>query len=225
MSITLKAEKREKFGTSESRRIKNAGRIPAVIYAAGGNINLSLDARELEAEYFKGSLTVSLIELELAGKKTKVIAHKIELDPVSDRPVHVDFLGCDNVKAIRAKPKFSFINQDKSLGIKKGGMLNVILRKIEVVCDSEKSIPATIEIDIGNLHIGHKIRTSNLALPAGVKLFKKGDLLIASITGRGKSEEETPAAGAPAAGGTPAKADDKKAEAKKTEAKKPESKK
>ena len=225
MSITLKAEKREKFGTSESRRIKNAGRIAAVIYAAGGNINLSLDAREFEAEYFKGSLTVSLIELELADKKTKVIAHKIELDPVSDRPVHVDFLGCDNVKAIRAKPKFSFTNQDKSLGLKKGGMLNIILRKIEVVCDSEKSIPATIEIDIANFHIGHKIRTTNLVLPSGVKLFKKGDLLIASITGRGKSEEEAPAAGSPAAGGTPAKADDKKAEAKKAEAKKPESKK
>ena len=104
-------------------------------------------------------------------------------------------------------------------------MLNIILRKIEVVCDSEKSIPATIEIDIANFHIGHKIRTTNLVLPAGVKLFKKGDLLIASITGRGKSEEETPAAGSPAAGGAPAKADDKKAEAKKTEAKKPESKK
>ena len=221
MSITLKAEKREKFGTSESRRIKNAGRIPAVIYAAGGNINLSLDAREFEAEYFKGSLTVSLIELELADKKTKVIAHKIELDPVSDRPVHVDFLGCDNVKAIRAKPKFSFTNQDKSLGLKKGGMLNIILRKIEVVCDDEKSIPATIEIDIGNLHIGNKIRTSSLTLPAGVKLFKKDDLLIASITGRGKSEEEAPADGAAATTKTAApKADDKKAEAKKPESKK-----
>lgn len=221
MSITLKAEKREKFGTAESRRIKNAGRIPAVIYVAGGNINLSLDTREFEAEYFKGNLTVSLIELELDGKKTKVIAHKIELDPVSDRPVHVDFLGCDDVKVIRAKPKFSFTNQDKSLGLKKGGMLNVILRKIEVVCDNEKSIPATIEIDIGNLHIGNKIRTSSLTLPAGVKLFKKDDLLIASITGRGKSEEEAPAAGAAATTKTAApKADDKKAEAKKPESKK-----
>ncbi len=221
MSITLKAEKREQLGTAASRRIKNAGRIPAVIYAEGGNINLSLDCREFEAEYFKGSMTVSLIELDFAGKKTKVIAHKIELDPVSDRPVHVDFLGCENVKAIRAKPKFSFINQDKSLGLKRGGMLNIILRKVEVVCDSEKSIPATIEIDIGSLHIGSKIRASNLNLPAGVKLFKKGDFLIASITGRGKSEEETPAAAAAgAAAPSAAKADDKKAEAKKPEAKK-----
>ncbi len=104
MSITLKAEKREQLGTASSRKLKNAGRIPAVIYAKGGNINLSLDVREFEAEYFKGKLPVSLIELEFADKKTKVIAHKIELDPVSDRPVHVDFFDCDNAKSIRAKP-------------------------------------------------------------------------------------------------------------------------
>ncbi|MBU6140374.1 MAG: 50S ribosomal protein L25/general stress protein Ctc [Proteobacteria bacterium] len=220
MSITLKAEKREQLGTAASRRIRNLGLIPAVIYNSAGNINLTLNSREFEAEYFKGSLTVSLIELDLAGKKTKVIAHKIELDPVSDRPVHVDFLSCDNVEAIRAKPKFSFTNQDKSLGLKKGGMLNIILRKIEVVCDNEKSIPATIEIDVGNLHIGSKIRASNLNLPAGVKLFKKSDALIASITGRGKSEEEAAPNAAPASGSAPAKVDEKKAEAKKPEAKK-----
>lgn len=212
MSIKLNAEKREQLGTAASRKIKTAGRIPAVIYLKDGNVNLSLDAREFETEYFKGTLPVSVVELDFAGKKTKVIAHKIELDPVSDRPVHVDFLACDDAKVIRAKPKFSFVNQDKSLGLKKGGVLNIVMRRVEVVCEGEKAIPATIEIDIAPLHIGHKVRASNLNLPAGVKLAKKGDFLIASITGRGKSEEEA----APAAGGaTPAKADEKKPEAKK----------
>lgn len=212
MSITLKAEKREQLGTAASRRLKNAGRIPAVIYVKNGNVNLSLDTREFETEYFKGILPVSLIELELEGKKTKVIAHKIELDPVSDRPVHVDFLACEAAAAIRAKPKFSFINQDKSLGLKKGGVLNIVLRRIEVLCEGEKSIPSEIEVDIAPLHIGSKVRASDLKLPAGVKLFKKGNFLIASITGRGKSDDDaaTPAAGA----ATPA-AEDKKAEAKK----------
>jgi len=219
MSITLKAEKREQLGTAASRKLKNAGRIPAVIYAKNGNINLSLDTRDFETEYFKGKLPVSLIELEVAGKKTKVIAHKIELDPVSDRPVHVDFLGCDDVKAIRAKPKFSFTNQEKSPGLKKGGVLNIVLRRVEVVCDGEKSIPAEIEIDIAPLHIGSKVRASDLKLPSGVKLFKKGNFLIASITGRGKSDEDSanPAAGAaaPAAGAAAPASEDKKSEAKK----------
>jgi large subunit ribosomal protein L25 len=220
MSITLKAEKREQLGTAASRKIKNAGRIPAVIYSKNGNINLSLDVREFEHEYFKGTLPVSVIELELAGKKTKVIAHKIELDPVSDRPVHVDFLGCDDAKALRAQPKFSFINQDKSPGLKKGGVLNIVLRKVSVVCEGEKAIPSTIEVDIGAMHIGSKVRANDLKLSSGVKLLRKDNFLVASITGRGKSDEESanPAAGAaaPAAGAAaPAKAEEKKSEAKK----------
>jgi large subunit ribosomal protein L25 len=212
MSITLKAEKREQLGTAESRKLKNAGRIPAVIYAKSGNINLSLDTRDFETEYFKGILPVSVIELDFAGKKTKVIAHKIDLDPVSDRPVHVDFLGCDDSKVIRAKPKFSFVNQEKSLGLKKGGVLNIVLRRVEVVCDNEKSIPTTIEIDIAPLHIGSKVRASDLKLPAGVKLLKKSNFLIASITGRGKSDDDSAAAAQAAATATApaAKAEDKK---------------
>ncbi len=212
MSITLKAEKREQLGTAASRKLKNAGRIPAVIYAKSGNINLSLDTRDFETEYFKGILPVSVIELDLAGKKTKVIAHKIELDPVSDRPVHVDFLGCDDSKVIRAKPKFSFVNQEKSLGLKKGGVLNIVLRRVEVVCDNEKSIPSTIEIDIAPLHIGSKVRASDLNLPAGVKLLKKSNFLIASITGRGKSDDDSAAAAqaAATAAAPAAKAEDKK---------------
>ncbi|MBM3579621.1 MAG: 50S ribosomal protein L25/general stress protein Ctc [Alphaproteobacteria bacterium] len=228
MSIQFKAEKREQLGKSSARKIKNAGRIPAIIYSDKGNVNLSLDAREFEGEYLKGNLPVSVIELELAGKKVKVIAHKIELDPVSDRPVHVDFLGCADAKAIRAKPRLVFINQEKSPGLKKGGVLNIVLRRVEVVCEGEKSIPEKIEVDIGALHISNKVRAADLKLPSGVKLVKKDNFLVASITGRGKSEEEkaaaTPEAGAatPAAGGaTPAKADEKKAEA----AKKPEAKK
>ncbi len=110
MSVVFKAEKRENLGTSASRKIKREGRIPAVIYDAAGNVNLSLDVKEFEHEYFKGSALTSVVELELGGKKLKVIAHKIELDPVSDRPVHVDFLHCEKDKPVRAQPKLVFIN-------------------------------------------------------------------------------------------------------------------
>lgn len=206
MSVVLKAEKREKLGSSATRKIKREGRIPAVIYSANGNVNLSLDVREFEHEYFKGIALTSVVELELGGKKLKVIAHKVELDPVSDRPVHVDFLTCEENKAVRAKPKLAFINQEKSPGLKKGGFLHIVLRKVEVLCESGKAIPEKIEVDVGTLHVGNKIRATNLVLPAGIKLSKKGNFLIASVIGRGKSEEETAAAAAPtdAAGATPA---------------------
>ena len=238
MSVVLKAEKREKLGSSQSRKIKRAGRIPAVIYSKNGNINLSLDGREFEQEYLKGITLTSVIDLELNGKKTKVIAHKIELDPVSDRPVHVDFLNCEDSKVLRAKPKLVFLNQEKSPGLKKGGFLHIVLRRIEVICESEKSIPSQIEIDVGSMQVGNKIRANNLKLPAQVKLAKKDNFLIASIIGRGKAEDEVaaptdaaaaaagaaaPAAGAaaPAAGAAKSPA----APAKAAEAKKPAEKK
>ncbi len=208
MSITLKAEKREQLGTAASRKIKKAGRIPAIIYSPKGNTNLSLDTKDFETEYFKGGILTTVIELELDGKKTKVIAHKVELDPVSDRPIHVDFLGCDDSKTIRAKPKFIFSNQDKSLGLKRGGVLNIVMRRVEVICDNENSVPSSIEVDIAPLHIGSKVRASDIKLPAGVKIIKKGNSLVASITGRGKSDDD--AASAQAAAPAAAKAEDKK---------------
>lgn len=222
MSVVFKAEKREKLGSSATRRIKREGRIPAVIYSKNGNVNLSLDTKEFETEYFKGIALTTLVELEIGGKKTKVIAHKIELDPVSDRPVHIDFLSCDEA-GVRAKPKLVFVNTDKSPGLKKGGFLHVVLRRVEVECENGKSIPNQIEIDAGTLQVGSKVRAANLKLPAGVKLAKKNNFLIASIIGRGKAEEETPAAAAAAAGAAatpaagaaaPAKAEEKKADKK-----------
>lgn len=220
MSVVLKAEKRELFGSSATRKIKREGRIPAVIYAKDGNINLSLSGEEFEHEYFKGITLTTVVELDLDGKKIKVIAHKVELDPVSDRPTHVDFMYCDNEKKLRVKPKLVFTNQEKSPGIKKGGLLHIVLRRVEVVCDSEKAIPQNIEIDIGAMHLGTKIRAIDLKLPNGVKLKHKNNFLIASIIGRGKSEEEktvdpnAPAATAtttPAPGGSQGnKSEDKK---------------
>ena len=225
MSIVLKAEVREQTGSLASKKIKREGLIPAVIYSKEKNINISLNSRDFENQFFKGVTLTSVIDLEIGSKKTRVIAHKIDLDPVSDRPVHVDFMLCENNKPIRAKPKINFSNQDKSPGLKKGGFLHIVARSLEVLCEGEKSIPQFIEADVSSLHVGSKFRADNLKLPNGVTLLKKGNFLIASIIGRGKSEEEkvvtTTTTATPAAGSaTPAKADDKKTEAKKPEAKK-----
>ena len=223
MSIVLKAEVREQVGSLASKKIKRQGLIPAVIYSKEKNINISLNSRDFEQQFFKGVALTSVIDLEIDNKKTRVIAHKIDLDPVSDRPVHIDFMLCENNKPIRAKPKINFSNQDKSPGLKKGGFLHIVARSLEILCEGEKSIPQFIEADVSSMHVGNKFRAENLKLPNGVTLLKKGNFLIASIIGRGKSEEEkvvtttaTPVAGT----ATPAKADDKKPEAKKPESKK-----
>jgi len=198
-SFQLKAEKREKLGSLEARRIKNSGKIPAVIYSKNGNINISVDKRAFEIEFAKGSVQTRVIEIDVDGKKIKTITHQVDLDPVSDQPIHIDLLNCEENKQISAKPKLNFLNQDKSPGLKKGGFLHVVLRQVEIVCDNEKDIPEKIDVDVGSLQVGSKLRSSRLKLPEGVKLVKKGDFLIASIIGRGKAEEETPVAAAAAA--------------------------
>lgn len=218
MSISLKAEKREQTGSAAAKKIKRSGQIPAIIYSKNGNVNISVSAHEFEREYFKGAMQTTVIELELGGKKIKAIAHKIQLDVVTDRPTHIDFFNCDETKGIISKPKLIFANQDKSPGIKKGGFLHVVLRRAEVV--SVKEVASEIVIETGHLHIGSKIRANDVILPEGVKFTKKGNFLIASITGRGKSEEEkAPVAGAPAAA-APAAGAAAPAAAKKPEAKK-----
>ncbi len=214
MSVVLKAEKREILGTSAARKMKREGNIPAVIYSKDGNINLSLNAREFEHEYSKGTILTSVVELDFNGKKTKVIAHKVDLDPVSDHPVHVDFFDCEKEKVIRAQPKIVFTNLDKSPGVKKGGFLHTVLRRTTVICENGATIPEKLEFDASNLHLGYKVRAENLTLPKGVKLAKKDNFLIASLIGRGKSEED-PAAAQAAAGAPAAKAEEKKPAAKK----------
>lgn len=211
MSVVLKAEKREELGSSATKRVRRANRIPAVIYCEKENINLSVDVKEFEHEYYQGTVPTTVMELELDGKKIKVIAHKIELDPVTDRPVHIDFFNCDETKVIRAKPKVKFINKEKSPGLKRGAFLHVVVRRAEVLCDDEKSIPAELTVNVGSLHVGAKIRSDAITLPAGVKFVKKGSFLIGSLIGRGKSEEEAPAAegAAPAAEAKTEEADKK----------------
>lgn len=201
-SISFQAQAREQLGSAATKKIKRAGNIPAIIYSKNGNINIAISTHDFEHEYFKGNLPTSIVEINLDKKKIKAIAHKIDLDPVSDRPVHVDFFNCEETQGIIAKPKLTFINKDKSPGIKKGGFLHINLRRVEVSC--EKEVPNEIIIEAGELHIGSKIRANDITLPKGVKFTKKGNFLIASITGRGKSEEKstgaaTDTAAAPAA--------------------------
>lgn len=191
MLVAFKAEERKKLGSAESKKIKKNGQIPAVIYKKEGNVNLSLNAREFEKEYFKGSSLTKVVEIELAGKKIKAIAHKIELDPVSDRPVHVDFIDCEGLKEIKAQPRVKFINREKSSGIKRGGFLHITKRRVDILFGGKiEEIPDEVEIDLNGKKVGDKIKSSEIVLPDGAKLKKKGEFLIASIIGRGKAAEE-----------------------------------
>ncbi len=220
-SLQLKAQKREIFGSLEAKRIKKPGNIPAVILSKKGNVDIALNSKDFEIELSKGNIQAKVIEIEVDGKKINSIARTIDLDPVTDRVIHVEFLNLDEADKVRAWPKVTFKNIDKSPGIKRGGFLNIRLRKVEVVCDDVAKIPEKVEIDAAKLKVGDKVRKGDITLPAGVKFADAKNFLFASITGRGKSEDETPAgAGAAAEGGEAAKEGEAKEGEKKEEEKK-----
>ena len=202
-SFQLKAEKREKLGSLEARRIKKNGKIPAVIYSKSGNVNVIVDKKEFEQEFLKGDIQARVAEISILGKTVKAIAHKVELDPVSDHPIHVEFFNCEESKTFSAKLKVNFINQEKAPGLKKGGFLNVVLRKVELICSDVNNVPEKIDVDVGAMHLGQKIKSEHLPIPENTRLAKNGSFLIASIIGRGKSEED-PAAAAAAGASTAA---------------------
>lgn len=211
MSTILKAQKRENIGSAAVKKIKREGFIPAIIYGAKESQNVSVNLKDFETLYLKTLALTTVVELDIDGKKTKAIAHKIDLDPVNDRPIHVDFFNCDDDKNIKAKARLNFVGKDKSPGLKRGGFLNTVLRRVELICDNASVIPHEVDVDASKLHLGSKITSEDVALPAGTKFAKKGKFLIASVTGRGKSAEE-PAAAAGAEGEEGAGEEEKKAE-------------
>ncbi|MCE3255332.1 MAG: rplY [Rickettsiaceae bacterium] len=193
-NFNLKANLRSTLGSAYSRRARKAGQLPAVVHGKNGeNLNILVDVKEFEHQYFKGNILTSVVEIELDGKKISAIPHKIELDPVTDRPIHVDFIPFTKGEIIQAKTKIKFINQDKSPGLKRGGFLHVVLRKVAILCKSDV-IPEVIEVDIASARVGAKIKGSDLKLPNGVELAKKNEFIIASIIGRGSKDDEDKAA-------------------------------
>jgi len=213
-NFNLKANLRHTLGSPDSRRVRKAGQLPAVIRIKNGeNLNITVDAKDFEHQYFKGNVLTSVVEIELDGKKITAIPHKVELDPVTDRPIHVDFIPFSKNDKVKVSAKLKFINQDKSSGLKRGGFLHIVLRKVAILCDSN-SIPEAIEVDVAALKVGSKIKSEDLKLPNSVELAKKTSFIIASIIGRGSKDDDaattaegaaaTPGAASPAGAKAPA---------------------
>jgi len=210
----IKAEGRPSEGKSGARAVRREGKVPAVIY--GGDVaeqeTVALDANELNKMIARGRFLASVFELEIDGRKLKAIPRDVQLDPVRDTPLHVDFqrIGADN--QVRLRVPVRFYNDLLSPGLKRGGVLNVVRREIEVWAPADK-LPEVFEINLEGLDIGRSIHISSVTLPDGVtpKILGR-DFTIATIAGSSAKgdAEETPAAGAAAAAAPAADAKGKK---------------
>ncbi len=205
-ALTLPAETRERAGKGASRALRREGRVPAVVY--GGNeepLTVHVEEKELRRQLGTGHFFNSVVELEVGGKKLRTLPKDVAFHPVTDRPLHADFLRLAKDAKVTVNVPVIFANEEASPGLKKGGVLNVVRHDLELVCDSDK-IPDDISIDVTGLDIGDSIHISQVNLPAGsVSAITDRDFTIATIVAPSalKSEEgdneQAPAEAAPEA--------------------------
>ncbi|HWA70086.1 MAG TPA: 50S ribosomal protein L25/general stress protein Ctc, partial [Rhizomicrobium sp.] len=196
--LTVEARSGRGKGPAYQARLK--GLIPGVIY--GGTADpetVAVDSRTLERHVEAGHFLTTLFLLDNSGKKTRAIPRAVQLDPVSDRPVHVDFMRLAEGASVKLEIPVHFNGQDVSPGLKKGGVLNIVRHAINLICPAD-SIPNTIEVDVSKLDINETIHINDLNLPKGVKVVIRGrDFTVCSIVAPTSVIEEQRAAAAAAA--------------------------
>ena len=178
----LKATKRTTESRGQINKLRAQGFIPAVLY--GGkkdNINISLKKLHLEDIIKTETFLSKVFDLDLDGKPEKVLPREIAYDPVSDEPIHIDFVRITQGSNLILEIPVKFINTDKSPGLKKGGVLNIVRRKVELKCPAEK-IPNEIIVDLNNTEIGSSLKISSVKLPENVfPTITDRDFVIATV--------------------------------------------
>jgi len=202
-ALEFKATTRQRTGTGGARETRRQGFTPVNVYGAGKtNHALAVETRALSNEYFRGGFMNKVVSLKVDGKDLFTIPRDIQLNPVSDKIEHADFLAVDDKSIVKVKVPVHFLNAEKSVGIKRGGVLNVVSHNV-VLLSAVANIPTHIEVDLADVNIGSSVHLNSIALPKGVSPATKRDVTIASITGRSK-EEEVDAAAPTAAAAVPA---------------------
>ena len=181
-TIALPAEPRERVGKGAARAVRRAGRVPAVIYGDRKDpLTISLDPRDVDRELHRPGFFATLFDVEVGGKKHRVLPRDVQLDPVSDRTVHVDFLRVAQDTEVTVNVPVNFTNDEESPGLKRGGVLNIVRHEIEFSCRAD-AIPQQIEIDLTGLDIGDSVHISMIQLPDGViPTITDRDFTIATV--------------------------------------------
>ena len=167
-------------GDISSLRIK--GSIPAIIYGGSEkNQKISLGKKNIKNLIEKENFLSNIISLSIDGKSESVLPKEIVWDPITDEPIHIDFLRIVKGATVVLEIPVKFINNDKSLGLKRGGVLNIVRRKVELKCPAA-NIPTELVVDLDNLDIGASIKISSINLPENVFPVIQGrDFVVATI--------------------------------------------
>ena len=195
----LKATARPSVGKGAARAERRAGRVPGVIY--GNNqppLPISVDDRDLRQRILAGRFLTTLYDIELEGKKHRVIPRDFHLDPIRDFPLHVDFMRLGDGATIRISVPLHVQKAEASPGVKRGGTVNIVTHTIDIECAVD-NIPQYIEVDVSSLEIGHSLHLDDATLPPNVKPLRKDLTLVTIVPPSGYAEEQKAAAAAAAA--------------------------
>ena len=243
----LKAIKRDITSSGSNNKLRADGLVPAILYGGkDANQNISVEKKEIKNLVYSETFLSKVLELDIDGKKEKVIPRDVSFNVVSEEPIHIDFMRIISGKKIILEIPVKFINHPDSPGLKRGGVLNIVRRKVELKCPAE-NIPDEIVVDLTGTDIGTSIKISSVKLDENVvPTISDRDFVIATVASptvikepekpaegdaaAEGAEGEVPAEGTEAAAGKdgdPAKKDDKSKEGadKKPEEKKPAEKK
>ena len=178
----LKAIKRDNNTSGQIKKLRSEGFVPAILYGGKDpNTKISIEKKSIKNILNSDSFLSTVLELDLDGQKQKVLPREVAYHVVSDEPIHIDFMRIVPGKKIVIELPVQFINHSESPGLKRGGVLNIVRRKVELKCPAEK-IPDDIIIDLAGLDIGTSIKISTVKLPQDVAPTILGrDFVIATV--------------------------------------------
>jgi large subunit ribosomal protein L25 len=180
--LTLSAETRERAGKGASRYLRREGRVPAVVY--GNNeepLSIHLEEKALVKALSSGHFMNSVVMIDAGAAPVRTLPKDVQFHPVSDRPLHVDFLRISEHAKVHVDVPIHFVDEDKSKGIKRGGVLNQVRHDLELICDAAE-IPEEIVISLAGMDIGDSLHISQVTLPKGAEsAITDRDFTIATI--------------------------------------------
>ncbi|MDR6669186.1 50S ribosomal protein L25/general stress protein Ctc [Rhizobium sp. 1399] len=192
----LKAEARERVGKGSARELRRNGFIPAVIYGdKQAPVSIAINTNEVTKRIHAGGFMTTVATIDVDGKKYKVLPKDYQLDPVRDFTMHVDFLRVSGNTQVSVEIPVHFVNEDKSPGLKVGGVLNIVRHEVEVHCPAD-AIPEFFTVDLSGHKIGDSIHISEVTLPKGVTpVITDRDFTIATIIAPAGGIDEAAAEG------------------------------
>ena len=204
--LTLSAEARDRAGKGASRHLRREGRVPAVIYGANEEpTSIHIEEKGLVKVLRTGHFMNSTVVIDIGGATTLTLPKDVQFHPVTDRPLHVDFLRIGEHSMVAVNVPVRFINEEQSPGIKRGGVLNIVRHELELMVDAS-NIPDDIGVDLTGFDIGDSIHISAVKLPEGAKsVIDDRDYTVAtiaapSVSRKDAAEDDAAAAEAPTEG-------------------------